>query len=52
MIPGKEYRVGRGAGRVGGSDTPESRAGAGRKLSKMLSETNRDISAALLSPFC
>ena len=46
MIPEKECAAGGVGGRI------HQRAGAGRKLSKMLSEADRDISAALLSPFC
>lgn len=45
QIPGKECAAGWG-------DTPGCRARAGRKLSKILSEADRDISAALPSPFC
>ena len=47
-----DSREGVCSGWGGGADTPEGRAGAGRKLSKMLSEADRDISAALPSPFC
>lgn len=48
QIPGKKCA----AGTVGWGGTLECRARAGRKLSKMLSEADRDISAALLFPFC
>ena len=48
--PDSREEVCSGYGGVGG--TPECRARAGRKLSKMLSEADRDISAALLFPFC
>ena len=48
QIPGKKCA----AGMVGWGGTLECRARAGRKLSKMLCEADRDISAALLFPFC